>query len=139
MSNEEAEGLKKKIAIWTATDNPFRQFLGRIGDKWSLLVIFVLLSKPEGRCRFSELKREITGISQRMLTTTLRNLEADGLVTRHVYPEIPPRVEYELTELGRSIKAPIKSLLGWVKQNWPAAKEFRRKHVYPSHPRVSRK
>lgn len=134
MSNEGPEGLKKKIAIWTETDNPFRQFLSRIADKWSLLVILVLLSKPQSRCRFSELKREITGISQRMLTTTLRNLEADGLVTRHVYPEIPPRVEYELTELGKSIKAPLKSLFGWLKQNWPAAKKFRRKHGYNDEP-----
>lgn len=127
--DHQAEKFKKKIAIWNDNDNPFRQFLSRIADKWSLLVIMVLANKPKYRCRFSELKNEIPGISQRMLTTTLRNLEQDGLVTRHVYPEIPPRVEYELTELGRSIRAPIRNLFNWLRENWPAAKKVREKYA----------
>jgi DNA-binding HxlR family transcriptional regulator len=125
MSVENDEQLKRKIAEWSQKENPFRQFLSRIADKWSLLVIMVLLKKPGYRCRFSELKRDIPGISQRMLTSTLRNLEEDGLLTRHCYPEIPPRVEYELTPLGQSLRVPIKALFGWLRENWPAAQKFR--------------
>jgi len=125
MGKEDSENLKKKMAIWNEKDNPFRQFLSRIADKWSLLVITVLSKKPKHRCRFSELKRDIPGISQRMLTKTLRNLEQDGLVTRHFYPEIPPRVEYELTALGKSLKVIIKNLFNWLRENWPAAQKFR--------------
>ena len=129
MGKDHAEKFKKKIAIWNDNDNPFRRFLSRIADKWSLLVIVVLANKPKNRCRFSELKKEIPGISQRMLTATLRNLEQDGLVTRHVFPEIPPRVEYELTDLGLSIRAPIKVLFNWLRENWPAAKKVREKYA----------
>lgn len=134
MGGEDSEKLREKIATWTEEDNPFRQFLSRIADKWSLLVVRVLSNVPEHRCRFSELKRHIPGISQRMLTTTLRNLEQDGLVTRHYYPEIPPRVEYELTELGISLRAPIKSLFDWIQENWPAARKFREKHAMNDRP-----
>ena len=82
-------------------DCDFRDMLSRVGDKWSLLVIFILKGRPAFRGRFSELKRSIPGISQRMLTATVRNLERDGMLTRHVYAEVPPRVEYELTPLGQ--------------------------------------
>jgi len=127
MGGDDPEQFKRKMAVWTEKDNPFRQFLNRIADKWSLLVIVVLSKKPDYRCRFMELKRDIPGISQRMLTSTLRSLEQDGLVSRHFYPEIPPRVEYELTSLGKSLKTPVKSLFDWLKTNWPAAQEFREK------------
>src|SRR3954469_3353513 len=83
------------------------QVLSRIGDKWSVLVIMLL---HRGAHRFSALKRSIGGISQRMLTLTLRNLERDGLVSRTVTPSIPPRVDYELTEMGRSLAEPVKAL-----------------------------
>jgi DNA-binding HxlR family transcriptional regulator len=76
--------------------------LDRVGDKWSLLVIAMLEQRPTARARFSELKRSIPGISQRMLTATLRSLERDGLLTRHVYAEVPPRVECALTPPGSS-------------------------------------
>jgi DNA-binding HxlR family transcriptional regulator len=128
MSKESAERLKNKIARMSDVDNPFRQFLSRIADKWSLLVIVVLLNKPNNRCRFSEIKKSIPGISQRMLTTTLRHLEGDGIVTRHVYPEIPPRVEYQLTALGKSLRTPIKALFDWLLVNWPSAQKFRKKY-----------
>ena len=82
--------------------------LSRVGDKWSLLVIATLERRPDRRGRFSDLKRSIPGISQRMLTATVRNLERDGLLTRHLYPEIPPRVEYELTELGKGLMDPVR-------------------------------
>jgi len=90
-------------------DCAFRSFLDRVADKWSLLLISTLEQAPHQRARFSDLKRSIPGISQRMLTLTLRNLERDGLLTRHYFPEIPPRVEYELTTLGRGLRIPYAS------------------------------
>ena len=85
--------------------------LQRIGDKWSLLVVQTL---GDGSRRFNQLRREIPSISQRMLTLTLRNLERDGLVNRTVTPSIPPRVDYELTELGHSLQKPICGLVTWA-------------------------
>jgi DNA-binding HxlR family transcriptional regulator len=85
--------------------------LNRVGDKWSMLIVMILADGPK---RFSELKRAIDGISQRMLTLTLRGLERDGLVTRTVTPSIPPRVDYELTELGRSLREPVRALGEWA-------------------------
>ena len=84
--------------------------LNRIGDKWSVMVVGVL---SRGTLRFNELKRAINGVSQRMLTLTLRNLERDGLVTRTIYPEVPPRVEYTLTEMGKTLTGPINALWDW--------------------------
>ena len=86
--------------------------LARVGDKWSILTIMILAR--DGSRRFNELKREIDGISQRMLTLTLRGLERDGLVTRTVFPTVPPRVDYELTELGCSLCEPVVSLGQWA-------------------------
>ena len=86
------------------------EVLSRIGDKWSLLMVMLLRNEPR---RFSELKREIGGISRRMLTITLRGFERDGLVTRTVFPTIPPRVDHELTELGHSLREPVEALGNW--------------------------
>ena len=88
--------------------------LSRIGDKWTVLVVQTL---GEGPKRFNELRREIPSVSQRMLTLTLRNLERDGLVNRTVTPIIPPRVDYELTELGQSLQKPICGLATWATDN----------------------
>lgn len=88
--------------------------LNRIGDKWSVMVVGRLRAGP---VRFNQIKRDIGGISQRMLTLTLRNLERDGLVTRTIYPEIPPRVEYELTTLGHSLQPAIGALWDWAAQH----------------------
>ena len=88
-----------------------RDILARIGDKWSLLVIATL---HEGRLRFGELLGHIPGISQRMLTLTVRQLERDGIVTRTVYPEVPPRVEYELTDLGETLFVPARAIADWA-------------------------
>ena len=88
--------------------------LQRIGDKWSVLVVSTLGAGPR---RFNELRREIPSVSQRMLTLTLRNLERDGLVSRTVTPSIPPRVDYELTPLGRSLEGPIGQLQQWALDN----------------------
>jgi DNA-binding HxlR family transcriptional regulator len=88
--------------------------LSRIGDKWTVLVVQTLAG---GSKRFNELRREIPSVSQRMLTLTLRNLERDGLVSRTVTPTIPPRVDYELTELGHSLQKPICGLANWALEN----------------------
>ncbi len=85
--------------------------LNRVGDKWSMMIVMML---SRGPLRFSELKRAIDGISQRMLTLSLRGLERDGLVTRTVTPSIPPRVDYELTEVGISLRQPVKALGDWA-------------------------
>ena len=86
--------------------------LARVGDKWSVFVIMMLADGPK---RFNEIKRMVSGISQRMLTLTLRGLERDGLVTRTVFPTIPPRVDYELTDLGRGLQQPVIALGMWAK------------------------
>jgi DNA-binding HxlR family transcriptional regulator len=88
--------------------------LARVGDKWSVFVIMMLGDGPR---RFNELKRMVGGISQRMLTLTLRGLERDGLVTRTVFPTIPPRVDYELTDLGHGLCEPVKALGEWAKDH----------------------
>jgi DNA-binding HxlR family transcriptional regulator len=88
--------------------------LARVGDKWSVLVIMLLGNGPQ---RFNEIKRMVGGISQRMLTLTLRGLERDGLVTRTVFPTIPPRVDYELTDLGRGLWKPVEALGTWAAEH----------------------
>jgi DNA-binding HxlR family transcriptional regulator len=98
--------------------------LARVGDKWSVFVIMMLGDGPK---RFNEIKRMIGGISQRMLTLTLRGLERDGLVTRTVFPTIPPRVDYELTELGRGLSAPVKALGQWAIEHQPEIQRARTK------------
>ena len=94
---------------------PVRNVLNRVGDKWSMLLLFTLESTPT--IRFKELQRNIPDISQKMLTTTLKTLEADGLIIRKAYPEIPPRVEYELTSRGKSLLPLIDNLLSWASTN----------------------
>jgi DNA-binding HxlR family transcriptional regulator len=100
------------------------EVLARVGDKWTVLVVNLMGSGPK---RFSEIKREVGGISQRMLTLTLRALERDGLVTRTVTPSIPPRVEYALTDLGRSLLAPVQALGTWALSNRERIEEARRR------------
>jgi DNA-binding HxlR family transcriptional regulator len=106
-------------------DCEFRGFMDRVADKWSLLIVATLQDVPKQRLRFSELKRAVPGISQRMLTTTLRHLERDGLLVRHFFPEIPPRVEYELTSLGRNLMSPIGVFVKWIRSNWSTIKKAR--------------
>jgi DNA-binding HxlR family transcriptional regulator len=98
--------------------------LDRVGDKWSVLVVVMLGNRPR---RFNELRRSIASISQRMLTLTVRGLERDGLVTRTVFPTIPPRVEYELTKLGLSLLEPVGALGGWARENHAKIMEARLK------------
>jgi DNA-binding HxlR family transcriptional regulator len=101
-----------------------REVLNRIGDKWSVQIVALL---GDGPMRFSELRRSIEGISQRMLTLTLRGLERDGLIARTVFPEIPPRVEYELTRLGRTLLEPIQGLAEWAERYRTSIQDARAK------------
>lgn len=94
-----------------------RELLTKIGDRWTIFVV-LSLDLLGGRARFSELERAVPGISQRMLSSTLKNLERDGLVIRELFPEVPPRVEYEITDLGRSLLRPTQGLVDWTKANW---------------------
>ncbi|WP_437583690.1 winged helix-turn-helix transcriptional regulator [Paramicrobacterium sp. CJ85] len=94
-----------------ARDCPSRRVLDRIGDKWTVLVVGAL---SDGPLRYGEIARRIDGVSQKMLTQTLRSLERDGLVTRTVHAEIPPRVEYELTDAGRTLRGPLAALERWA-------------------------
>lgn len=106
---------------------PIRNVLSRIGDKWSMLVIFTL----ENNCclRFKELQRSIPDISQKMLTATLKTLEADGLVLRKAFPEVPPRVEYSLTDKGKSLLPHIDGLLSWAMDNMGDIMEQRKRFL----------
>jgi len=100
-----------------------REALERIGDKWTLLVVGMLETGPQ---RFTVLRQRVPGISQRMLTRTVRHLERDGLVSRTVYSEIPPRVEYELTDVGRELLPPILAMADWALANSDKVEESRR-------------
>ena len=112
-----AEGRRKTKIMGRYDACPIRDVLDRIGDKWSVLVIMTLAEEPR---RFGVLRREIPDISQRMLTQTLRDLQRDGLISRHVFPTNPPSVEYRLTKLGTSMLAPMAGLVRWADKN-PAA------------------
>ncbi len=103
---------------------PIRDVLDRIGDQWSLLILEALAGKT---LRFNELNREIGDISRQMLSRTLKRLETDGFISRTLYAEVPPRVEYNLTELGRSFLEPMQILVAWADQNHHAICESRRK------------
>jgi len=111
-------------AIATATHEPdadtckaLGNILDRVGDKWTVMVVGMLSTGP---MRFNALHRAVPGVSHRMLTLTLRGLERDGLVSRTAFPTVPPRVDYELTALGRSLKAPLEVLAKWVSKNQAA-------------------
>ncbi|WP_284259152.1 winged helix-turn-helix transcriptional regulator [Acidocella aquatica] len=104
-----------------------RELLTKIGDKWTIFVI-LSLDLLGGRARFSELERAVPGISQRMLSTTLKNLERDGMVIREVFPEVPPRVEYEMTDLGTSLLRPTQGLVDWAKANWEQVRATQSKY-----------
>jgi DNA-binding HxlR family transcriptional regulator len=105
------------------------QVLGRVGDKWTMLVIGQL---REGPLRYGELQRAVTGISQRMLTLTVRALERDGLMTRTVHPSIPPRVEYALTDLGRTLLDPVLALARWAIEHRGDVAASRRRYDEPN-------
>ncbi len=105
---------------------PSNGICGRLGDKWTVQVLWHLSLARGKRLRFSALKKEIEGITQRMLTLALRNLERDGLVSRYYFPEVPPRVEYELTEMGAGMLKALESINSWLMDNLPRIEENRR-------------
>ncbi|BCK88532.1 putative HTH-type transcriptional regulator YybR [Sideroxyarcus emersonii] len=107
---------------------PIRDVLDRLGDRWSLLVIHEL---EGGTLRFTELRKRIGDVSQRMLAQTLRRLEQDGLVSREVFPTVPPRVEYTLTPLGHSLLLPLGSMIQWALDNHDAVRAARAAYVAP--------
>ena len=108
-------------------DCPIRNILSKLCDKWSLLVIYTLNKTGKSAIRFKELQREIPDISQKMLTVTLRTLEDDGYVTRTVYPEVPPRVEYALTPRTGKVRPHINALIEWAIENKDAIMKDRKK------------
>lgn len=114
-------------------DCPIRNILARISDKWSLLIIYTLNRSEPKPVRFKELQRSIPDISQKMLTVTLRTLEEDGYVSRTVYPEVPPRVEYALTDRTRSLLPHIDALIGWALENHEAIIRDRKKRASASY------
>ena len=105
-----------------AKDCPFRNVMDQVGDKWSFLIIAVLENGPQ---RFNEIKRQVGDISHRVLTRKLRDLERDGFVSRTVHPVRPPKVEYQLTPLGRSLLEPITQFLNWTLQAFPEIQRAR--------------
>jgi len=107
---------------------PIRDILDRIGDQWTLLVLHSL---DGGTLRFNELMRAIGDVSKQMLSTTLKRLEEDGFVLRTVYPEVPPRVEYELTPLGRSFMVPMRGLVEWANRHHETIRDARRQYRLP--------
>lgn len=104
---------------------PIRNVIAQIGDKWSMLILFALVEEAD---RFNSLKKRIEGISQRMLTQTLRDLEREGYVERTVYPEVPVRVEYALTSMGRSLVKPLYALVTWAGDNHNAINQSRKQY-----------
>ncbi len=117
--------VKDKAVCKSEEKKDLRELLTKIGDKWSILLIVVLSRSPKKTARFSELLKSVDNISQRMLTTTLRNLERDGFITRKIYPEIPPRVEYSLTTLGEGLLIPMECLVEWILGNRLAIRKAR--------------
>ena len=116
--------MKPRHTHLTGDCRAISEVLSRVGDKWTVLVVNFLGGGPK---RFNEIKREIGGISQRMLTLTLRALERDGLLTRTVHPTVPPSVEYALTDLGRSLRTPVQALGEWALRNQVAMADARRR------------
>ncbi len=106
---------------------PIRNVLSRVGDKWSMLVLFTL--ENNNSQRFKELQRNIPDISQKMLTATLKTLEGDGLILREAFPEIPPRVEYSLTQKGQSLLPLINNLISWASENMEDIIESRKQYL----------
>ncbi|HEX8378831.1 MAG TPA: helix-turn-helix domain-containing protein [Pedobacter sp.] len=121
IENKELEGIKENSGKQLSDNHstkrycPVTDVIDRIGDKWSVHAI-IMLGRNE-KLRFGELKKGIEGISQRMLTVTLKHLERDGLLTRKVYAQIPPKVEYQLTDLGQSLLGQLMQLSKWASEN----------------------
>lgn len=118
--------LKAQKADVCSGHCPSREILNDVTSTWGTLILMVLLEKTY---RFSELRKKIEGISEKMLAQTLQTLEKDGFVERKVYPVIPPKVEYSLTPLGKGVAAEMESLIGWIEKNMPAIMKNREKNA----------
>lgn len=131
MADIKAEGSKQRDPLsslkWASREEarrsqylacPIRQVVSRFGDKWSMLVLYMLHTSETGILRFNEIRRLMTDCSQKMLSQTLKNLEQSHLVHRKVYPEVPPRVEYSLTETGKSLMPALAALIAWGKEHF---------------------
>jgi DNA-binding HxlR family transcriptional regulator len=133
INEKQAVDYKKKLQLVYSNNEmshnkcPIRDVLDRFGDKWSIYTI-ILLGQSE-KLRFNELKTKINGISQRMLTVTLRSLEQDGLVERKIFPEIPPRVEYKLTILGNDLLKHLLSMAEWAQTNMESIINARKQYA----------
>lgn len=115
---------EKKLKKFQANGHcPVRDVIARLGGKWSILILATL--KANGKLRFGEIQQTIGDVSQRMLTVTLRSMEADGIIRREVFAEIPPRVEYELTQLGESLMPHLKALVNWAEESMDSIMESR--------------
>ena len=119
--------MKKNINYSEVEVCPVRNILDRFGDKWSMLILLIL--NDEDELRFNQLHKTIGTISQKMLSVTLKNLEADGLVKRKVFPEVPPRVEYKLSERAKTLMPHIEGLVGWAKQNFAEISASRKEYA----------
>jgi len=122
LNSTEQETLRKRV-FYNTEDCPIRNVVAQIGDKWSVLILFALI---DGADRFNSLKSRVVGISQRMLTQTLRDLEREGYVTRTVYPEVPVKVEYELTSMGKDLVKPLYQLVSWAEMHHEKIKRSRK-------------
>ena len=125
--NKHQEQKNKEVRDALLPDCPIRNVLSRVGDKWSLLVLYSLQHREP--VRFKELQRQIPDISQKSLTQTLRTLEVDGFVTREVFPEVPPRVEYSLTPRALSFLPLVENMIKWAMENMEEIIKDREKHV----------
>ena len=124
MAAKDKESDKAGKRVFHNTDDcPIRNVVAQIGDKWSMIILFALVEGPE---RFNALKGRVVGISQRMLTQSLRDLERDGYVTRTVYPEVPVRVEYELTLMGKDLVKPLYQLVSWAEVHHQEIRDSRK-------------
>lgn len=117
--------LLKEFRGMSAENCPTREVIDRIGDRWTVLIVAAL---GDGSLRFNQLERAVPGISQKMLAQTLRGLERDGIVTRTLFPEVPPRVDYELTEAGKTLMAPLAALQQWSTKHIAEVLEARTKY-----------
>lgn len=118
----ETDGKSGRRVFHNTDECPIRNVIAQIGDKWSMLVLFALVDGPE---RFNALKSRVVGISQRMLTKTVRELEREGYLSRTVYPEVPVKVEYELTSMGRDLVNPLYQLVSWADSHHEEIKRSR--------------
>ncbi|BFM13948.1 helix-turn-helix domain-containing protein [Maricurvus nonylphenolicus] len=122
VAKSKGQAKAEKRVFYNDEECPIRNVVAQIGDKWSVLILFALVDGPD---RFNSLKSRVVGISQRMLTQTLRDLEREGYVDRTVYPEVPVRVEYELTAMGKDLVKPLYQLVSWAETHHDDIKRSR--------------